>query len=64
LGLGLYITKHIKKKSDGIITILSEENEGTKVSIFPIHKNLKNNESPLDINNFIFSFNNIIHHQN
>jgi two-component system sensor kinase len=34
LGLGLYITKHIIKKSDGIITILSEENEGTKVSIF------------------------------
>jgi two-component system sensor kinase len=33
LGLGLYITKHIIKKSDGI-TILSEENEGTKVSIF------------------------------
>jgi K+-sensing histidine kinase KdpD len=25
LGLGLYITKHIIKKSDGIITILSEE---------------------------------------
>jgi two-component system sensor kinase len=37
LGLGLY-NKHIIKKSDGI-TILSEENEGTKVSIF-IHKTL------------------------
>jgi two-component system sensor histidine kinase/response regulator len=40
LGLGLYITKHMIKESDGTISILSKENEGTKISIFlPIHKN-------------------------
>lgn len=39
LGLGLFITKSIIKKSNGIISIESKENEGAKISILlPIHK--------------------------
>lgn len=39
LGLGLFITKSIIKKSNGIISIVSKENEGSKISILlPIHK--------------------------
>ncbi|PKH66300.1 hybrid sensor histidine kinase/response regulator [Flavobacterium sp. ALD4] len=39
LGLGLFITKSIIKKSNGIISIASKENEGSKISILlPIHK--------------------------
>ncbi|SDZ93317.1 two-component system, unclassified family, sensor kinase [Flavobacterium gillisiae] len=39
LGLGLFITKSIIKKSNGIISIVSKENEGAKISILlPIHK--------------------------
>jgi two-component system sensor kinase len=34
VGTGTISTKKYNKKSDGIITILSKENEGTKVSIF------------------------------
>jgi two-component system sensor kinase len=40
LGLGLYITKSIIKKSNGTINISSKENQGTKISILlPLHKN-------------------------
>jgi two-component system sensor kinase len=39
LGLGLYISKFIIKKSNGIISLVSKEDEGTKISILlPIHK--------------------------
>lgn len=39
LGLGLYISKSIIKKSNGIISVVSKENEGTKISILlPIYK--------------------------
>jgi two-component system sensor kinase len=39
LGLGLYLSKAIIKKSKGIISVLSREDIGTKVSILlPIHK--------------------------
>jgi two-component system sensor kinase len=42
LGLGLYISKFIIKKSDGIISVISKEDEGTKISILlPIHKKQK-----------------------
>lgn len=39
LGLGLYNSKFIVKKSNGILSITSEENIGTEISILlPIHK--------------------------
>ncbi|WP_366186782.1 response regulator [Flavobacterium ovatum] len=39
LGLGLYLSKSIIKKSNGIISILPRENEGTKINILlPIKK--------------------------
>ncbi|POY41428.1 hybrid sensor histidine kinase/response regulator [Flavobacterium alvei] len=41
LGLGLYLSKLIVKQSDGLMSIFSKENEGTKISILlPIHKKL------------------------
>lgn len=39
LGLGLYITKSIIKKSNGIMSLSSRETEGTKISILlPVYK--------------------------
>jgi len=40
LGLGLYLSKKIIKKAAGIISIVSNENEGTQISIYlPLFKN-------------------------
>ncbi len=40
LGLGLFLSKHIIKQANGIISIISKENEGTMVSILlPLHNN-------------------------
>jgi two-component system sensor histidine kinase/response regulator len=40
LGLGLFLSKNILKKSNGIFTIISEENSGTEISLyFPLYKN-------------------------
>ena len=38
LGLGLFLSKIIIKKSNGVFTIVSKENEGTTITIFlPLH---------------------------
>jgi two-component system sensor kinase len=34
LGLGLYLSKKIIKKANGVFSIVSKENEGTKISLF------------------------------
>lgn len=34
LGLGLYLSKTIIKKANGVFSIVSKENEGTKISLF------------------------------
>jgi two-component system sensor kinase len=34
LGLGLYLSKTIIKKANGVFSIVSEENKGTKISLF------------------------------
>ncbi|MFV8368288.1 response regulator [Flavobacterium sp. LB2R40] len=40
LGLGLFLSKIIIKKSEGIFSIISKENEGTIIKIFlPLYKN-------------------------
>ena len=40
LGLGLFLSKTIVKKSNGVFTIVSKENEGTTIKIFlPLHIN-------------------------
>ncbi|CAM3889452.1 hybrid sensor histidine kinase/response regulator [Flavobacterium sinopsychrotolerans] len=42
LGLGLFLSKIIIKKSEGVFTIISKENEGTTIKIFlPLYKNYK-----------------------
>jgi signal transduction histidine kinase len=39
LGLGLFLSKIIIKKSAGVFTIISKENEGTTIKIFlPLYK--------------------------
>ena len=42
LGLGLFLSKIIIKKSNGVFTIVSKENKGTTIKLFlPLHiKNL------------------------
>jgi two-component system sensor kinase len=43
LGLGLYLSKRIVKKANGIFSIVSTENEGTQITIYlPLYKNNDN----------------------
>lgn len=41
LGLGLFLSKNIVKRSNGVFTIISKEKEGTKIKIFLPLKNSK-----------------------